>query len=354
MKLLDRTFRYFYSTEVMASECQLRKDFGDFPPKPLCCDGLTGHFTIVRVRGIGEHIHSAVMAKRRAEGAADVDSLSLTARNLMADDFALKIFSGLTGSRKKVFMWIGLGAIFLASSLNLIRMTPKGMNSLGFFAPNRRKEYEIVIKVRRVAKAGLDAASTISHEHIHLLQHKDEHIMAASRYVIWPDHQLFTEHARAHEMLPHIKYVLQRNEVEARLHELVVSFYRAHKNLPLSAPSFLALLAASKQLGWLVSETLMLANVDFGPVFAEFIERDKMQARDLERVLSSMPDELMLRFITEVLPVMYGNLLKYYGDDVVSRKFLSQISRPNFYDELYALSATAPAECEALSPVTLV
>ena len=66
-----------------------------------------------------------------------------------------------------------------------------------------------------------------------------------------------------------------------------------------------------------------------------------------------MPDELLLRFITEVLPVMYGNLLRYYGDDVVSSKFLSQISRPNFYDELYALSATAPAGCEALSPVTL-
>ncbi|MDP2369186.1 hypothetical protein [Rhodoferax sp.] len=354
MKLLNRTFRYFYSTEVMASECQLREDFGDFPPKPLGGNGLPGHFTTVRVRGIGEHIHSAVMMKRLVEGAADVDSLSPTIRNHMADVLALKFFRGPTGIRKKVLMWIGLGAIFLASSLNFIRMTPKGMNSFGFFAPIRREEYEIVIKVRRVATAGLDAASMISHEHIHLLQHKDEHIMAASRNVIWPDDQLFTETARANKILPHLKYILERNEVEARLHELVVSFYRAHKNLPLSAPNFLALLAASKQLGWLVSEKLVLANVDFGPVFSEVVERDKMQARDLEMVLLSMPDELMLRFITEVLPVMYGNLLKYYGDDLVSRKFLSQISRPNFYDELYALSATAPAKCEALSPVTLV
>ena len=179
-------------------------------------------------------------------------------------------------------------------------------------------------------------------------------VREVSRNVIWPDHQLFTKTALANEILPHLKYILQRNEVEARLHELVVSFYRTHKSLPLNAPSFLALLAASKQLGWLVSETLTDANVDFGRVLAVVVERDKMQARDLAMVLLSMPDELMLRFITEVLPVMYGNLLKYYGDDVVSRKFLSQISRPNFYDELYALSATAPAECEALSPVTLV
>lgn len=355
MKLLDRTFRYFYSTEVMASECQLRDDFGEFPPKPLYCDGLTGHFTTVRVRGIGEHIHSAVMMRRLIDGAADVDSLSPTIRNHMADSLPnLKFFSGPTGLRKKMLMWIGLGAIFLGSSLKLIRMTPKGMNSLGFFAPFRREEYEIVIKVRSVAKAGLDAASIISHEHIHLLQHKDEHIMAGTQNVIWPDHQLFTETARASAILPQLKYILERNEVEARLHELVVSFYRMHKNLPLSAPSFFALLAASKQLGWLVSETLTEANVDFGPFQAEYIERDKMQAKDLEKVLLSMPDELILRFITEVLPVMYGNLLKYYGDDLVSRKFLSQISRPNFYDELYALPTTEPAGCKALSPVTLI
>ncbi len=71
-------------------------------------------------------------------------------------------------------------------------------------------------------------------------------------------------------------------------------------------------------------------------------------------VLLSMPDGLTLRFITEVMPVMYGNLLKYYGDDVMSSKFLAQIARPNLYDELYAFPATAPAERDALSPVTLV
>jgi hypothetical protein len=354
MKLLDRTFRYFYSTEVMASECQLKNDFGDFPPKPLCCDGLTGHFTTVRVRGIGEHIHAVVMMRRLIEGSADLDSLSPTIRNHMAGDLAnLKLYSGATGIRNKVFLWIGLGAIFLASSLKLIQMSPKGTNSLGFFAPIRKEEYEIVIKVGRVAKAGLDGASMISHEHIHLLQHKEVHIMAQSRNVIWPDDQLFTETARANEILPHLRYIFERKEVEARLHELVVSFYRAHKNLPLSVPSFLALLVTSKQLGWLVSETLTVAKMDFDPALAEVVERDEMQARDLEMVLLSMPHDLAVRFIAEVLPVMYGNLLKYYGDDVVSRKFLSKISRPNFYDELYAVPAPAPTECEALSSAVL-
>jgi len=36
---------------------------------------------------------------------------------------------------------------------------------------------------------------------------------------------------------------------------------------------------------------------------------------------------------------MYGNLLKYYGDDAVSRTFLKDIERPNFDDDLYAAEA---------------
>lgn len=189
----------------------------------------------------------------------------------------------------------------------------------------------------------------ISHEHIHLLQHKEEHLATHSRNVSWLDDQLFTEMARANEILPHLKYILQKNEVEARLHELVVSFYLTHMNLPLNVASFLALLVASKQLGWFVSEILISANVNFGDAFAEFVERDKMQARDLEMVLLSMPDELALRFITEVMPVMYGNLIRYYGDHVASSAFLAQISRPNFYDELYALPTSAHAECRMQS-----
>ena len=45
--------------------------------------------------------------------------------------------------------------------------------------------------------------------------------------------------------------------------------------------------------------------------------------------------ELTCRFITEVLTVMYGNLLRYYGDETASSAFLFDIARPNLYDVLY-------------------
>lgn len=349
VKLLDQIIRHFYSTEVTTSECQLKKDFGEFPPNPLRGDGLTGQFTTVRVRGIGENLHFAIMVKRLMEGAADADSLSSTIKEVMSEKLeGFKYFGGSKSIGRGMLMWVALAAAFLASAFKLIKTNRQGINSLGFFMPVRKEECEIVLKVEQISKEKLDAASMISHEHIHLLQHKEKHITTHSRDVSWPDERLFTETARASNIFPYLKYILERREVEARLHELVVSFYRTHKNLPLSPPSFLALLAASKQLGWLVSETLTDANVDFGPVLAEVIERDTMQAKDLKMVLLSMPDDLVLKFITEVLPVMYGNLLMYYGDDAMSRDFLFQISRPNFYDQLYALPASGSADSEAV------
>lgn len=45
--------------------------------------------------------------------------------------------------------------------------------------------------------------------------------------------------------------------------------------------------------------------------------------------------KLETRFLTEVLPVMYGNLLTYYGLDAST--YFAEIPRPNFYDELYCL-----------------
>lgn len=45
--------------------------------------------------------------------------------------------------------------------------------------------------------------------------------------------------------------------------------------------------------------------------------------------------DLGFRFVTEVLPVMYANLIRYYGDNLLSEKVMSQVRRPNLYDELY-------------------
>lgn len=185
---------------------------------------------------------------------------------------------------------------------------------------------EIIIKAgRHLHKSD---ASTVSHEHIHLLQHKNPE--SHSRYVRSPQ-ALISEKGLA---LPFILYLLEKMEVEARLHESVLSFYRTNHQLPVTVPAFLGLLASSQQFGWLVTDNLELMDVTFHREHETYRERDAMFAEQLEWVLMYIKTpELKCRFITEVLPVMYGNLLKYYGAD--AGNYLKEIERPNFYDNLY-------------------
>lgn len=125
-------------------------------------------------------------------------------------------------------------------------------------------------------------------------------------------------------------------EVEARLHESVLSFYRVYRQLPMTIPIFLGMLAANQQYGELVGLTLESMGVNFDRLDLTFPERGKMSAEQLESLLVYInTPELTCRFITEVLPVMYGNLLSYYGDEDASNTFLQNIVRPNLYDDLY-------------------
>lgn len=138
---------------------------------------------------------------------------------------------------------------------------------------------------------------------------------------------------------PFLLYLLQKKEVEARLHESVLSFYLSHRRLPMTVSSFLGMLAASQQFGEYVSLILARSGTSFDRRVKMYPERDDMYAEQLESIFVFIETpELASKFITEVMPVMYGNLLRYYGDEVASQNFLSEIERPNFYDELYGTS----------------
>ena len=102
----------------------------------------------------------------------------------------------------------------------------------------------------------------------------------------------------------------------------------------MTVPAFLGLLASSQQFGWLVTDALEFMDVSFPRELGTYRERDVMFTEQLELVLmyTKMP-ELKCRFITGVLPVMYGNLFKYCGAD--AGNYLKEIESPNFYDNLY-------------------
>lgn len=68
MKLLNAIISPYYSIERRSCVGQLRDDFGNFPPTPLRCDGLSGEFDVVRTRGIGDIWHTLIVFKRMLLG----------------------------------------------------------------------------------------------------------------------------------------------------------------------------------------------------------------------------------------------------------------------------------------------
>lgn len=130
----------------------------------------------------------------------------------------------------------------------------------------------------------------------------------------------------------------RKKEVEARLHEFILSFYRVNFYIPSTVRGFLGLIAASSQFDWPVYDSFKLHKIDYESTINSFTVRDSILTDELLTIFQWIKtDELRLRFLTEVLTVMYGNLLRYYGSIALSQSIIAEIPRPNYYDELYGL-----------------
>lgn len=340
--LLGRLFSTIYSVERKSSEAQLREDFGEFPPSPLRCRNLNGNFTIARVRGIGEAYQDMLLVNS-IWSAFDSDNVEMLSTDLRAQvdvDGMIAInreIGEIThGSRfwKSLLRSLAFGLVFIKVAIRDIRKGRRRPTVAGLFVPVNENESRVIIRSGR--HIGKSDAPTISHEHIHLLQHKraERHV----KRVRYPELLIDDDHAGD----PFVNYVLEKNEVEARLHELVLSFYRKNHHLPLTVNGFLGLLAASESMGGLVEEILDKYGVCFDRGMAVYPPREEEWVRQLVLILVLIRSpELQLRFMNEVMPVMYGNLLHYYGENVA--EYHDSIQRPNLYDELYGeLSPLSP------------
>lgn len=333
MKLFSFFIRPFYNVEVRDSEAQLRLDFAHFPPAPLRCGSLKSEFNVIRARGVGNvYVQVIFFARFLKALETDPQSLSEELMRYVGVDFVHSLRQVLDWLNRcpkfvksiVISMMILSGGLITAVSM---RNRPKGM---GMFMPLFGDESNVLIRSARFKDRSDE--SVVSHEHVHFLQHRNAE--PHSRYVKCPEMLMSETYAVESSCL----YLFEKDEVEARLHEVVLSFYRKHRYLPLSVPSFLGIIAASSQFDWLVNKLLNSKGVSFEKEIGAYPDRDSMLTEQLLFVLQWIKtDDLRVRFLTEVLTVMYGNLLRYYGDDAASRDFHVQIPRPNYYDELYGV-----------------
>lgn len=337
MKYLKHIKQYFYSEENKYSNIQIIEDFGGSYPFPLNCKNLEIEFTIVKTRGIGG-LYANLLSLNRSIQAEKIIS---TYKNQFTNQL-----DSIKEIYKKIFLVVIIMPIlFLFAILAffafiffliylLININYKLSKSLGYFVPNSTDERHIALKIGSI-KSKKDIEPIISHEHIHLLQYRNKKFSINKK----------TQNEKCNEILlveelknnSHYLYLLEQNEVEARLHEIIISYYRNKNILPLTIKGFVEILAGSNKFGLFITKTMAVYGVVIKQDIATYNERSEKVAKDMEDILFAIKDiDLIYRFITEVLPVMYGNLLKYYGDDESSINFLNKIDRPNLYDMIYS------------------
>lgn len=321
--------RYFYQRTTRSSAQQLREDFGAFPPFPLQCAQSSSSFVLVRVRGPGAWINYW----RRSEellGAFESSPETVTSELLaLLDGFRQ------TDSRAAQLFTIPRWAMRVVLIIGFRRVFRSRRRAMGLVLPMTRDDRQITLFGKTNGNSSL-RNEVLAHEHVHFLQNQQD--SSRSKELQNP-HQILPQE-RAED--PFSLYLLECAEVEARLHELVLSHYRAKRMLPQTLDTFLSMLADWDEMGAYLVQMAAYAGLTMQATGNPFAIRSAMFSGQLADVLGILKNpEMTKRFVCEVLPVMYTNLLHYYGDVSASANFAAQIARPNLYDALYGAERPA-------------
>lgn len=349
-----------YKKVLSTSVNQFEQDFGCYPPAPLRGDKPKTKFSIIYVTSLGKVVYQIDMIRRLVN--SDESSKSSV---FIKDESLIKLAESIKKTRRvfydSKFSFLSLGFIkrifvalvFLATlpfilipllfiSFRLIyifmRLAFKKSETHGEFLAVLNNEHEILINSKIKGSEREEAVK--SHEHIHLVQY-------LSRIDSSYNNENKSNLKNPQDIIDsvfldnrYINYLFEMDETEARLHEVVLSYYRARGSLPLTLSGFFDMLATAHNLGELVRKVCgdgsdLFGSSSINRVF--YFVRDDNTATDLMYLIVSIANgDLQKRFILEVLPVMYGRLIMYYGDSISGIDFLAQIDRPNIYDKFYS------------------
>lgn len=357
VRFIDKHFKVEDSNSLE----QFIKDFGEYPPAPMKCASPETSFKIFYLSKIGRIVYTFNMLRRLSKSKDSERSEIFSEKSLGAEwvimyktfnesveglDSFKKLYGQLGVVKRVIFSILLitalpiLAAFFLCLSPRFFiaykNMTDVHDFSAGGFLPVLNDDLEITVNTSVRNRED----SIISHEHIHLCQYisylKNNPDGSWGEGVNSPEDFI---DATSIEGGSNILYYYERREIEARLHELVLSFYRSSGFLPVSKDGFLEMLVSSSEYSMLAKAVLRSSSIDVGiskSSSAVFSARDVGPVNDLIHVTLKLKNkDLAIKFILEVLPVMYINLLGYYGVSDIDPVFKSQIERPNLYDRMY-------------------
>lgn len=357
------------------SECQFKSDFGEYPPKPLEPKKLNSQFDILSKGRVGLYFHNLstmfsliylvwVGKPPFIGNSHDITSLKnemveLKKFMLEAKTDLIKNVTHLKNSPFQVkfvffvllliacspFMLLFIVYKFIILCIHiLIRGTRWGYNAYGFFHRLTNRSSQVIVNTFALRKYKNSAnklegprsfESIVSHEHIHLLQ---------SYY--FPERVKYEDDSEKVNFLKSLikdpendfnafSYFFKIDEMEARLHEVVLSYYRKHGELPSDETGFRKLLIGSKSGTMKVIKKKLLGELENRPYKRrkEYNIRDESAEHEMIRAMLTLTDAWA--YLLEVLPVMYGNLLIVYGDTNRAKKYFDTVSSFELYNQLY-------------------
>jgi hypothetical protein len=346
MNCIKYFLRYFYYEESRSSKCQLEKDFGCYPPSPISAKEFGSEFVVVKIRGLG-CIYPYILNAKRLWRTKDISEVPEAYHEcwkqlLSVKDELAEVRNKLTSITNTIVGKVLLVIILIIVTPIMVPMifwkflifVIKNYHHMdqklkGYFIPLFTDENRVMVNNGR--SKNMDVEVVVTHEHIHMLQHMNKEVSCNNSKCA---EILLADEWRNDKLL---LYILEKNELEARLHEIVISYYRNNNRLPVTTEGFIELLASSTQFGLVITKSMGLkTSTDAQSVIKCYEERSKQIAMEIELILFCIKDNNLRRqFINEVLTVMYGKLIKYYGDENLSSNLLKSISRPNLYDRIY-------------------
>lgn len=370
----------FFSKKISTnSECQFKSDFGEYPPKPLEPMKLNKQFDILSKGKVGLFFYNVSQIFSSTFLAVVGKSPLHTSSQAMIDwrnnmvlirKRILKIktrlikgaihFKKSTFQMKFVFFVLILIAcltlllfLFLFVVYQFIRLCihflilgarSSTYENYGFFQRLANRSSQVVVNTFALRKCKNSAEksvrtisfeSIVSHEHIHLLQN-----YYFSERVKYEDDSEKVNFLKSLLEDPEndfdvFSYFFKIDEMEARLHEVILSYYRKYGELPSDEKGFFKLLFGSRSEVMNVVKTKLFGQIENRPYKRqiEYDTRCEHMENEMLYALSRLTD--LYKFLDEVLPVMYGNLLIVYGDTNRAKKYFETVSSFELYNQLY-------------------
>ena len=170
----------------------------------------------------------------------------------------------------------------------------------------------------------------ISHEHIHMIQdemYKSGFIqnLTFNNFSVNAEIFNFETLKKYKEKVP-VNYLFSPLEIEARLHEIVLTYYRSKKSMPRNAVEFVEMIMNFKLLTLNTEENykILLETRFYSGVETYFIAQ-----------IEVLKTESAAMFLQHVLPIFYRRLLTYYGATELISEFDKNPPDTTLFDKLF-------------------